>query len=194
MAQVAYTKKDKTQFIKELRKSPLVGEVCQKLEIARATYYRWRERDAEFARKCDEALRQSSDAVSDLAESRLIAEIGVGNMKAITFWLTRRNPNYMDPLKRMELEMQQQRLQHERDLAEQAKKEEGAWREQKALFLQMIEQAESEVAAAAVQPPTPSANATPTEPTDSPTENEESADLSRATDEITVVFPDDDID
>jgi len=108
---MAYAKKDKKQFIKALQISPIVGDVCRKLDIARATYYRWRDSDPDFAAQSEEALRQSASSVSDLAESQLITAISEGDMRAITFWLTRRNENYLDPLKRRELELEYQRLQ-----------------------------------------------------------------------------------
>lgn len=118
---MAYTKRDKNSFIKELQKFPIVGDVCRKLEIGRATYYRWRIKDPEFAAQCDEALRQSTDAVSDLAESRLVTAIGEGDMKAITFWLTRRNRNYIDPIKQIDLEIRKEQLRQIKKADEEAR-------------------------------------------------------------------------
>ena len=88
----------KTMLIEQLRRTPIVQAACEKIQLARATYYRWTESDPDFARACHEAMREGTELVSDLAESKLVGAIKNQNMSAISFWLRHRHPAYAEKL------------------------------------------------------------------------------------------------
>ena len=84
----------KALLIEQLKKTPIIQVVCEKLEISRATYYRWRKSDTEFARDADEAIATGASLINDLAESQLISAIKDKNLTAIIFWLKHHHPMY----------------------------------------------------------------------------------------------------
>ena len=86
--------KAKKQILERLQKTPIVEVVCKQLGMSRATYYRWRKDDEEFAEACDDAIEQSAGRINDMAESQLIAAIKDQNMTAIIFWLKHHHPTY----------------------------------------------------------------------------------------------------
>lgn len=87
--------KNKEQLLEILKKTPIVQIACEKAGIGRATYYRWRKEDAEFANVSDEALQDGSLLVNDMAESQLMSAIKDKNMTAIIFWLKHHHPAYL---------------------------------------------------------------------------------------------------
>lgn len=86
--------REKELIVEQLKKTPIIQVVCEKLSIARANFYRWRKEDKEFARKVDDALFVGKHLVNDLAESMLISAIKNQNMTAIQFWLRHNHKNY----------------------------------------------------------------------------------------------------
>lgn len=86
--------KNKELLLEELKKRPIVQYACEKLGIGRATYYRWRTEDPQFAEKADQALREGSLLVNDMAESQLMSAIRDKNLTAIIFWLKNHHPSY----------------------------------------------------------------------------------------------------
>lgn len=86
--------KEKATIIEMLKKTPIVQIVCEKSNVGRASYYRWRKEDQEFAKLADEALAQGTLLINDLAESKLIASVQNQNMTAIIFWLKNHHPAY----------------------------------------------------------------------------------------------------
>ena len=90
------TKKDKTKelVIEQLRKTPIIETACQKIDISRMTFYRWKQEDAQFAKRVDEALLDGRLLVNDLAESQLINAVKDRNFSAIAYWLRHHHPNY----------------------------------------------------------------------------------------------------
>jgi hypothetical protein len=88
------TQKEKELLIEQLKKTPIVEIACNKAEVSRATYYRWRKEDAEFARKANEALAEGLLLMNDIAESQLLSAIKDKNLGAIAFWLKHRHPSY----------------------------------------------------------------------------------------------------
>jgi len=90
--------KQKELFVEQLRKTPIIQIVCEKLEIGRTTFYRWRRQDKKFAGECDKAISEGNYLVSDLAESQLISAIKDKNLTAIIFWLKTHNPKYSSKL------------------------------------------------------------------------------------------------
>lgn len=87
-------KNDQELILKQLKKTPIVETTCQKVGIGRASYYRWRQQDKEFAKRADEAIQEGSLLINDIAESQLISAIKDKNLGAIVFWLKTHHPLY----------------------------------------------------------------------------------------------------
>jgi ABC-type Fe3+ transport system substrate-binding protein len=87
---------DKNQelLLEQLKKTPIVQVACEKVSIGRATYYRWRNENEEFAEQADSAIAEGSSLVNDMAESQLMAAIRDKNLTAIIFWLKHHHPHY----------------------------------------------------------------------------------------------------
>ena len=88
----------KRELIAQLQDMPIVEVACRRAGIARATYYRWMQKDTKFAEQCRAALEHSTQAVSDIAEAKLISAIQAGNMSAISFWLRHHHKSYRTKL------------------------------------------------------------------------------------------------
>ena len=86
--------KNKELIIEQLKKTPIIEVVCKKVGISRATYYRWKKDDQDFAEKAEKSLIDGLGMISDLAESKLISAIQDENMTAIIFWLKSHRSTY----------------------------------------------------------------------------------------------------
>lgn len=86
--------REQALLLEQLRKMPIVQIACEKAGVSRATYYRWKKEDEQFAKAADEALTDGTSLVSDMAESQLLSQIRDNNLGAIMYWLKHRNPNY----------------------------------------------------------------------------------------------------
>lgn len=89
---------EKPLILEQLRKTPIVQMACEKMGIARATYYRWRKDDEPFARAADQALMEGVLLMNDMAESQLLSAVRDGDMTAIMFWLRCRHASYGNKL------------------------------------------------------------------------------------------------
>ena len=89
-------KKDKTReiVIEQLKKTPIVQIACEKIGISRATYYRWKKENQEFAKAADEAITEGEMLITDMSESQLISLIKNKNFAAIQLWLRHHHPKY----------------------------------------------------------------------------------------------------
>lgn len=87
--------KSKELLLEILKKTPIVQIACEKAGVGRASYYRWRKEDPEFAQQTDQALLDGSLLVNDMAESQLMSAIKDKNMTAIIFWLKHHHPAYL---------------------------------------------------------------------------------------------------
>ena len=85
---------DKERLIDGLRATAIVELACQKAEVGRSTYYRYRQQDPEFAKKANEALQHGAELMNDMAESYLLGAIKEKNMSAIQTWLRAHHPRY----------------------------------------------------------------------------------------------------
>ena len=85
---------NKELLIEQLKKTPIIQIACEKSGVGRATYYRWRKEDEQFAKLTDEALAEGSLLVNDMAESQLLSAIRDKNLGAIVFWLKNHHPTY----------------------------------------------------------------------------------------------------
>lgn len=86
--------KNKQDIIEQLRRTPIIEIICKKVGIGRATFYRWRKDDPEFANQIEQSLDEGLSLVSDLAESKLVSAIQNDNLTAIFFWLKAHHPAY----------------------------------------------------------------------------------------------------
>jgi len=86
--------RERKVLLEHLRKTPIVQLACEKSGIGRATYYRWRKEDNEFAIDADKALQEGVSLMNDFAESQLISSIRDKNMTAIIYWLKHRHKAY----------------------------------------------------------------------------------------------------
>jgi len=84
----------KTSMVEQLKKTPIVQIACEKVEISRATYYRWRTDDKAFAESADAAIAEGSLLINDLAESQLVSAIRDKNFGAVVFWLKHHHRAY----------------------------------------------------------------------------------------------------
>ena len=91
-------KKQKFEFLEELKKIPIIQIVCERLGIGRATFYRWKKEDSKFSSDIDLALQDGEYLVNDLAESQLINKIKENEMSAISLWLKTHHPKYGNKL------------------------------------------------------------------------------------------------
>jgi len=89
-------KKDKTKelLIEQLKKTPIAQIACEKIGISRATFYRWKKENKEFAETADEAITEGEMLITDMSESQLISLIRDKNFAAIQLWLRHHHPKY----------------------------------------------------------------------------------------------------
>lgn len=90
--------KNKELLIEQLKKTPIIQIVCEKLNIARSTFYRWKCEDEKFGEAVDNAIIEGNQLINDLAESKLISAIKDQNMTGIIFWLKNHHKLYTDKL------------------------------------------------------------------------------------------------
>lgn len=90
-------KRNKTEqkvVLEQLRKIPIVQIACERSNIGRSTYYRWRRDDVKFKKATDEAMQDGEEMINDLSESQLITLIKEKNFPAIQLWLRQHHPKY----------------------------------------------------------------------------------------------------
>lgn len=86
------------QLIDQLKKTPVIEIACQKVDIGRNSYYRWRRESNKFASSCDKALEEGCALINDLAESQLISAMKDNNLTAVMYWLNHRHNMYKNKL------------------------------------------------------------------------------------------------
>lgn len=89
----------KKQIVEQLEKTPIVQLACQKGQISRATFYRWKKGDENFGTETDKALCEGKKLINDYAESQVIAAIREGNLTAAFYWLNHNHKSYTNKLK-----------------------------------------------------------------------------------------------
>ncbi|MCX6740984.1 MAG: phBC6A51 family helix-turn-helix protein [Candidatus Parcubacteria bacterium] len=88
----------KQLLIEEFKRTPITEIACKKAGVSRATLYRWKSSDKEFARQLAEALNEGRQLVNDLAESQLISAIKDRNLSAVMYWLKVHHADYKNRL------------------------------------------------------------------------------------------------
>lgn len=86
--------KEKELLIENLKQVPIVQVAASKSGVSRATYYRFKQQDKEFAKLADEALQEGITFVNDMAESQIISAIKDGNLTSAFYWLNNRHAAY----------------------------------------------------------------------------------------------------
>lgn len=86
--------KQKAVLIEQLKKLPIIQAVCERAGVSRATFYRWKKDDKEFAEAVEQAVNDGTGLMNDLAESQLLSCIKDRDFSAIAFWLKHRHPAY----------------------------------------------------------------------------------------------------
>lgn len=88
------TNQNKKLILEQLSKNPVLELACQKINISRMTFHRWKQTDKDFAKKVDEAISEGCLLVNDLAESQLISSVKDKNIAGIQYWLRHHHPAY----------------------------------------------------------------------------------------------------
>lgn len=86
--------KEKAAVLEHLKKIPIVQIACEKSGVGRASYYRWRNEDADFKKAADEAMAEGVLFINDMSEAQVISLIRDKNWQAIRFWLLSHHPSY----------------------------------------------------------------------------------------------------
>ncbi|MEI6042526.1 MAG: phBC6A51 family helix-turn-helix protein [bacterium] len=89
------TKKDKDRLLGHIRSIPIIEVACKKSNIARATYYRWRNEDPEFLRDSEQAIEDGIELINDMTESQLIGLIKDKKFQAVQFWLRHNHQRFL---------------------------------------------------------------------------------------------------
>lgn len=92
----ARTENNKELILEQLKKIPIIQTACEKVDVSRSTYYRWRKDDPLFAKAADQAIKEGILLINDLAENQLMLAISQTNMTAIIFWLKYHHNSYKD--------------------------------------------------------------------------------------------------
>ncbi len=81
-------------FLEEIRKIPIIQVACEKSNISRQTFYRWKKESKKFSLAVDKAMEEGVAFVNDMSETQLLNLIKGKDFKAVSFWLRNRNNNY----------------------------------------------------------------------------------------------------
>ena len=92
------TQQNRQLMLDQLKKTPIAQIACEKVGVARSTFYRWKEEDPEFAKQANQALAEGVALVNDMAESQLLSAIRDRNISAIFYWLNHRHSAYSNKL------------------------------------------------------------------------------------------------
>ena len=107
--------KEKLVLMENLKKIPIIEVACNKSDVGRATYYRWRKEDIEFAKHADEALSDGVKLINDMAESQLLSAIRDKNLTAILYWLNHRHTAYSNKIEITTASKQNEKLTKEQE-------------------------------------------------------------------------------
>jgi hypothetical protein len=77
------------RLIAKLQLGYSIGAACKAERIGRQTFYEWRAEDADFAKRCDDAMENGTDVIEDVARKRAID----GDNTMIALMLKARRPD-----------------------------------------------------------------------------------------------------
>jgi len=84
----------KIKFLEEVAQTGNIYVSCRKVGIAKATVYRWKNKEKAFAKKLREAVKLGRENLCDLAEHSLILLIKEKYFPAIRFALANNSKHY----------------------------------------------------------------------------------------------------
>jgi hypothetical protein len=84
----------KALVVEQLKKTPIVQVVCEKFNIGRSTFYRWKQESKDFNKAVDEAVKEGTEYLCDLSEGQLVSAIKDKNLRAIIFYLKSNSTKY----------------------------------------------------------------------------------------------------
>jgi len=89
-------KKDssKEKLIEQLKKMPIIQIACERTNVARSSFYRWRAESQKFAKEADVAIAEGEALITDMSEHQLISLIHDRNFQALQLWLRSHHPKY----------------------------------------------------------------------------------------------------
>lgn len=90
--------KIKEALLDQLRRTPTIETACQKVNVARATVYRWIAASKKFEKQIDAAQLEGRAFMLDIAENQLFSLIGEKKFEAIRLFLSTHNPRYGNKL------------------------------------------------------------------------------------------------
>jgi len=83
--------KQKELFLRVYAESlGLVFETCRKVGIAARTFENWKQKDLQFAEKCENVSLEQKNYI----EGQLLEAIKLGDQQDIRFWLKCKHPDY----------------------------------------------------------------------------------------------------
>jgi len=85
----------KKLLLEQLKKMPVVELSCQRVNIGRTTYYRWR-KNQKFAKEANAAIAEGEAFITDISEGQLISLIRDRNFQALNLWLKNHHKKYGD--------------------------------------------------------------------------------------------------
>jgi predicted DNA binding protein len=92
------TENDKKLFLDNLKKIPIIQVACERSTVSRASIYRWKNEDKEFAKNMEAAMAEGEALINDMGEGQLISLIREKNFPALRFWLIHRNPKFREKI------------------------------------------------------------------------------------------------
>ncbi len=81
-------------LIEQLKKMPIIQVACERTNVARCSFYRWRKEDKKFAKETDVAMAEGEALITDMSESQLISLVHDRNFQAMQLWLRHHHPKY----------------------------------------------------------------------------------------------------
>ena len=91
-------KKQKSDLIEQLKKNPVIQIACEKLDIGRASHYRWYADDEEYAKAVDSAIAEGVTFVAEFAESQLLNAVRNSEPWAVSMVLRAMHPRYKNKI------------------------------------------------------------------------------------------------
>ncbi len=85
---------DKQTIINNLKRMPIIEVACTKSGVSRASFYRWKIQDQEFAKAVRDAQAEGDALIGEVAISKIIKGINDDNLTAAMYWLNHRDPRF----------------------------------------------------------------------------------------------------
>jgi hypothetical protein len=89
----------KEKFLDGIREYPNITVMATRCGISKATVFRWKKEDPDFAKQVRAAMSEGRGTITDLAEGKLIGAIKKGEKWAILEWLATHTKTYFKPRK-----------------------------------------------------------------------------------------------